>query len=84
VAGGDIDMSEIIEGLHESLCHAVEGVKRNWKNPDEVRVTVVVRNIKVDDGNVVIGDDDPEKSIEVIRDFMNRDPSTFTTKGARA
>lgn len=74
-------MADIVDDLHDELCKSLEGIKDNWKNPDKIRLTLVVRDLVVPDANVVIGDDDLDEAIGVICNFQGRDPKTYITKG---
>lgn len=56
--------------LQLDIEHHLAAIERMFK-PDSVRITLVIRNIKWVNADVVMTMDDPEKAIQVIRERFN-------------
>lgn len=57
-------MSSVLRNLHANIADSLEDIRRLFVNP---KITLIVRNPDVSDGDVILTDDDFEKAIEAIR-----------------
>jgi hypothetical protein len=58
---------DVLHQLHLDLSADLARIAKRFKSP---KLTLVVRNPRLADGDVVLTDDDPEKAIASIRRFI--------------
>lgn len=56
-----------LRALHWRISSKLDDIRAMFDRPDEARLTLVVRMPWLDDGGVLIGDDESDKAIEEIR-----------------
>ena len=61
---GSVKNPGYVTNLHDNLQNDLDRIKARFKNP---KLTLIVRNPDVKDGDVVIGDDDLNLAIESVR-----------------
>lgn len=62
-----------LRNLQEDICFHLEGIAKLFKNP---KITIVIRNDELADGDVVLSDDDFDKAIAAIRHLQEK-PTHF-------
>lgn len=58
-----------LRNLQEDICFHLEGIAKLFKNP---KITIVIRNDELADGDVVLSDDDFDKAIAAIRHLQEK------------
>lgn len=61
----------VVRQLHDDLSSDLAQIARRFKAP---RITLIVRNPQLADGDVVIGNDDLDEAIAAIRRMQEREP----------
>ena len=67
-------MGDLLENLFFDLQKDLDRVRRRFNNPDNIRLTLVVRSPDLDDGHAVIGDDDLDLVIATIYRYKELPP----------
>lgn len=65
-------MSEALKQLHSEICAHLEEIVLLFKS--RPKITLMIRNPELDDGDVLISDDDADLAIEAIRRLEHRIP----------
>jgi hypothetical protein len=53
--------------LHRSLCFDLDTIAQRFKRPEVLKLTLVIRNPEVADGDVVLTNDDYDSAIAAIQ-----------------
>jgi len=72
-------MSKKLAQLHEAIAEQLEIVRLLFKG--EAKITIIVRNPDVEDGDVILSDDDFESAIAAIRHLQAKPTHVFPPTG---
>jgi hypothetical protein len=62
-----------LQNLHADISEHLEQIARLFKHDQEVKITIVIRTPKLEDGGVLLSDDDFDLAIAEIQRLRARD-----------
>lgn len=68
--------------LLDNISDSLEGIRARFMNPEDVKITLVVRCPWLDDGDTVVSDDDYDKAIASIRHLQARESTLVQSAGS--
>jgi hypothetical protein len=80
--GGVTEMSQQLRNLQANIADSLEDIRELFLG--DPKITLIVRNPNVEDGDVILSDDDFELAIAAIRHLQAKAAHTFPPTGQRA